>query len=286
MTAEAAAPTTAGALIEWGASRLSAAGLQSSETDAALLLQSLVGVPATRIRARPMTQLSADQAGLYAGWIERRSAGEPVAYIVGHQSFMGIELLVDPRVLIVRPVTRLLAEAALELARLRGTTGLKAADVGTGSGAIALALVVLEPRIEHIYATDISRDALNVAAVNGDRYGVNDRVEWLEGDLLEPVPEPVDLVVANLPYVPASLASRERTFEPPVAIFGGEGGLALLRRFADQAPTKLRAGGALVLEIGPGQRPGVSRALLEADPRLVIETVPGVDHVLIAELPE
>jgi release factor glutamine methyltransferase len=275
-------PTTAQAAIDWATELLSSVGVRSPEHDATLLLQAATRIPAPRIRAKPRTALTAEQAKLFAGWIDRRSRGEPVGYITGHRVFMGLDLLVDRRVLLTRPLTQAVADVALELARLRGDRNLKAADVGTGSGALALALAVLEPRFERIYASDVSADALAVARANGARYGVNDRVIWLEGDLLDPVPEQVDLIVANLPYVPAS-GEQASPFEPALAFYGGSDGLELLRRFAAQAPAKLSPDGALVLEVGPGQRLPVEQALLAADPDLVVEAVPQIETILIAE---
>jgi release factor glutamine methyltransferase len=197
---------------------------------------------------------------------------------------MGLDLLIDERALIVRPLTRVVAEVALELARLRPVGALTAADIGTGVGALAVALAVLEPRFERVYGTDVSAGALEVARANGARYGLDGRVVWLEGDLLEPLPEAVDVIVANLPYVPHGTAGVG-AFEPEVAIFGGTDGLGLLRRFCQQLPTKLRPAGAVVLEIGPGQREPVAAALVDRLPELLIESVPSSDTILVGERP-
>jgi release factor glutamine methyltransferase len=276
---------TAGAAIGWAAMELAAAGVPHAYSDAAVLLQWAAHLPATRFRADPGIELTSEAYATFANWVARRSVGEPVAYITGHKSFMGLDLIVDKRVLIVRPLTRLVAEVALEWARLRPKGALVAADIGTGVGALAIALAVLEPRFERIYASDYSADALDVARANGARYGLDGRVVWLEGDLLEPIPEPVDLIVANLPYVPQTTPAAGAEFEPSVAFYGGDDGLALLRRFCAQLPAKLRPGGAVVLEIGPDQRAAVETALLEHSPALLIEYVPDNEKILIAELP-
>lgn len=276
---------TAGAAVGWAAMELAVAGVPMAYQDAAVLLQWAANLPATRFRANPGIELTREEFATFADWVARRSRGEPVAYITGHKSFMGLDLLVDKRVLIVRPLTRLVAEVALEWARLRPGGSLRAADIGTGVGALAIALAVLEPRFERIYGSDYSADALDVARANGARYGLDGRVVWLEGDLLEPLPEAVDLIVANLPYVPQTTPAAAVEFEPPVAFYGGDDGLALLRRFCEQLPAKLRPGGAIVLEIGPDQRQSVETALLTHSPALLVESIPDNQKVLIAELP-
>jgi release factor glutamine methyltransferase len=185
-------------------------------------------------------------------------------------------------------------ELVLELARLRGRDDLLLADVGTGSGALALAAAVLEPRLAHVYGTDCSADALEVARRNGARYGLDARVSWLQGDLLTPVPEPVDYILANLPYLPLDqlpldppgLVRSVLEYEPHVALFGGPDGLDLLRRFVVQVPAKLRPGGAIVLEIGRGQRETLEallRAVLPAARFRVKGKTVWADHVLVAE---
>jgi release factor glutamine methyltransferase len=282
---DASRPMTAGAAIGWAAMELAVAGVPMAYSDAAVLLQWAANMPATRFRADPGIELTGEEFATFAAWVARRSHGEPVAYITGHKSFMGLDLEIDKRVLIVRPLTRLVAEVALELARLHPKGSLIAADIGTGVGALAIALAVLEPRFERIYGSDYSADALEVARANGARYGLDKRIVWLEGDLLEPIPEPVDLMVANLPYVPQPITAPAVEYEPHVAFYGGDDGLELLRRFSRQLPAKLRPGGAVVLEIGPDQRSPVEAALLEHSPALLIEYVPDNEKILIAELP-
>ncbi|MBI2912221.1 MAG: peptide chain release factor N(5)-glutamine methyltransferase, partial [Chloroflexi bacterium] len=205
---------------------------------------------------------------LYAGWqellgpaerrrfrhvVRRRVSGIPTAYLLGRREFYGVELAVDRRVLIPRPETETLVEAALAwAARHRVET---AADIGTGSGAIAIALALHLPRAR-VYATDLSREALAVARKNIRALGLQRQVRLLWGDLGEPLPEPVDLIVANLPYVPT--AEMAETGEPPLARDGGTGGLDLIRRLLQQAPPWLRAGGAVLLEIDPRQAEAVA----------------------------
>jgi release factor glutamine methyltransferase len=287
---DAAAHTWASHLARAEA-RLADAGSPSPALDAAVLLQWVTHVPAARLIAEGQTPLSAEQVALYDSWVARRAQHEPVAYITGHKAFMGLDLYVDRRTLLVRPLSQALVEIVLELARLSGRDDLIAADVGTGSGALALALAALEPGFARIYGTDCSAEALAVARINGARHGMDGRITWLEGDLLAPVPEAVDYLLANLPYIPADLpgiAPSVRDYEPPVALYGGPDGLDLLRRFLTQVPAKLRPGGALVMEIGSGQRRDVEALLRASLPAARIHA-PGqatwATHLLVAECP-
>lgn len=273
------------ALLAWASEALTAAGLPTPDLDAAVLLQWLSGTPASRLAADPTLPLAQDATDRYVSWVRRRAGGEPVSYITGHKAFMGLDLLVNADVLLVRPLTRVVVEVVLELVRLRGGAPVTAADIGTGSGAVAVALAVLEPRIERIYATDISREALAVGRRNGHRYRLDGIVEWLEGDLLLPLPEPVDLLVANVPYVPAGTGGGAGPvrFEPDIAFDGGPDGTALIRRLVSQLPGRLRPGARVVLEVGPHERTEIETALVAALPTLVIHRrlPPGI---VVAEL--
>jgi release factor glutamine methyltransferase len=216
-----------------------------------------------------------------------------VAYITGHKTFMGLDLLVDRRVLLVRPSTVWLVEVALESLRSRppAERELLVADIGTGCGAIALALGLFEPRIGHIYAVDCSADALEVARTNGARYLLNVLISWLEGDTLDPVPEPVDLIVANLPYLrreAKQAAPAILTYEPHMALFSEEEGLAHIRNLITQASAKLRPGGTLLFALDDEQRPAVAALLAEALPQAHVWFGPphvGGDHFAVAQLP-
>jgi release factor glutamine methyltransferase len=247
------------------------------ELDAQVLLAHVGAATRATPLAYPERPLSSQQAARLAELVARRLNSEPVAYLTGHREFMGLDFLTDRRALIPRPETELVVEAALRDIRERlnalPSAPLVVADIGTGSGAIALALAVHEPRLPHVYATDISPDALALAATNADRLGVADRVTLLQGDLLDPLPEQVDVLIANLPYV----APREaggmppdvRLYEPSLALYGDEDGLGHLRRLFAQMPAHLRAGGSLYLEFGFDQR-----AAIEA---LARATLPGAD---------
>lgn len=240
-------------------------GEESAALDAQLLLAHVTGLSRSHVLAYPEQPLSPDDAARYAALVARRAAREPVAYLTGHREFMGLDFLTDARALIPRPETELLVEAALVDVRARLAEAAApapiVADIGTGSGAIAVSLARLEPRLETIYATDISADALALARENAQRQRVGRRIHFLEGDLLLPLPEPVDVLLANLPYVAPRdeplLADDVRRYEPSRALYGDDDGLGHLRRLFAQAPERLRPGAAILLEFGYDQRASV-----------------------------
>ncbi len=241
--------------------------------DAQVLLAHVTGATRATLLAYPERALTPDQAAEYAGLVARRAALEPVAYLTGQREFMGLMFHVDRRALIPRPETELLVEATLREVRQRLDDPARpapiAADIGTGSGAIAVALAALEPRLPRVYAVDISPDALALAAENAAALGVAARVIPLEGDLLAPLPEPVDIILANLPYIAphdTEVAPSVHGYEPHLALYSPERGLAHIRRLLEQAPAKLRPGGALFLEFGYDQRAAVETLAREAFP--------------------
>lgn len=257
--------------------------------DAQVVLAYVAGMPRAMLLAHPERDLSQWQAAQFADLMRRRLAGEPVAYLVGHREFYGLELMTDARALIPRPETELLVEAALAALRdkLRrrdpqpsSLTRLVAADIGTGTGAIALALAAQEPCIDLVYGVDISADALALARENAQRLGPVDRVRFLQGDLLAPLPEPVDLLLANLPYVAPhetpSLPEEVHRYEPDLALYADEGGLSLLRRFFAEAPAKMRPQGIVGVEFGYDQRGAVESLARTAFPGATIRV--GTDY--------
>jgi release factor glutamine methyltransferase len=230
----------------------------NARLDAQVLLSHTLRTERSYLYAYPEQVLTSGQEQEYQALINRRSRGEPIAYLVGHKEFYGLDFLVDKRVLIPRPETELLVEAALNACRKMFDVGRTpvVADIGTGSGAIAVTLVVFESRLPYLYACDISTDALDVAYLNCLRHHVEDRVRLLHGDLLAPLPEPVDLITANLPYVGTDeleeLPPDVRAYEPHLALFSGPLGLDLLLRFFQelQRSQKLKEGAILLVEIG------------------------------------
>ena len=204
--------------------------------------------------------------------LQLRTAREPLAYILGFREFYGLDIHVNPTVLVPRQETELLVDGVLGYARKRRDQPLLIADVGTGSGAIAVAVAVHVPSAT-VYATDTSRGALEVADVNRRRHGVSNNVHLLSGDLLEPLPAPVDVVVCNLPYLDgdemATLPPEVRR-EPPSALNGGGEGLQVIRRLLREAPSYLRPGGLLLVEIGPDQLEPVLRLGRESFPTAAV----------------
>lgn len=257
---------TIGDALNRGSRFLHQNGSESPRLDAEVLLAHLLGRDRVYLYRESRQELGDDTAARYRSLLERRAAGEPVAYITGHREFMGLDFLVGPPVLIPRPETELLVERALEA--LAGWPGRRiAVDVGTGSGAVAVSLARLAPGCR-VYATDVSAEALAVARENARRLGA--RVFFGRGDLLDPLrgvlhPGTVAVMAANLPYIPGSemleLPRSVRDFEPRQALDGGPDGLAHYCRLVPQAGDFLAPGGTLLMEIGPDQA-GQARALV------------------------
>lgn len=285
--------TTIRQALEQGTLTLTKAGQDQvkARLDAQVLLSHTLQVERSILYAHPKRTLTPEEEQQFFTLIERRSRGEPVAYLTGHKEFYGLDFLVDKRVLIPRPETELLVETALNVCRQMLEAGRTpiTADIGTGSGIIPVTLAVLEPRLPYLYATDISSDALEVAYLNCQLYHVEHRVRLLKGDLLAPLPEPVDILTANLPYVGTDemgdLATDVSAFEPHLALFSGPEGLDLLRRFFTDLheSCKVLEGGVLLLEIGYRQREPLTSLLHELWPQAKIafkKDYTGWDRVL------
>jgi release factor glutamine methyltransferase len=212
-------------------------------------------------------EITAKDAEKYVSLLERRLKGEPIQYISREVEFFGLTLAVTPKVLIPRPETEHLVEKAIELSYCY--PGARILDVGTGSGAIAIAIAHDCSRSTKITATDLSKPALKIAQFNARRVGFADRIRFLHGDLLEPVAgEQFDIVVSNPPYVPAadrdSLDVEVRDYEPALALFAGEDGLEVYRRLIPAAFAVLASGGFIALEMGFGQSDAVGSLLADA----------------------
>jgi len=241
-----------------------------------VLLAHALGVDRAALITDPRRELTAAEAGRFRTLAARRREREPVAYIVGTKGFRRIELAVDPRVLIPRPETEHLVEAALALPQ-----GARVVDVGTGSGAVALALADERPDLR-LVGTDASAEALTVARLNGRRLGLD--VEWVLGDLLDPVASTIDAVVCNPPYVRDSdpLPPDVAGYEPALALFGGPDGLAVVRRLVLAAAA--RGAGFLALEVGEGQVPAVGALVRGAGYTDVhaVADLAGIERVVVA----
>jgi release factor glutamine methyltransferase len=223
-------------------------------------------------------ELSTEQEKGFWHLIQHRLSGEPTAYIIGHREFYGLDFFIDCRVFIPRPETELLVETALKLSQERHYT--TAADIGTGCGAIAISLALNLPRTR-IFASDVSADALEVARINCQKHGVVDRIRLLHGDMLEPLPEPVDLITANLPYVTKGEISRSglADFEPSIALDGGADGLDKIRPLCQQVADKLSHRGCMLLEIGQGQSRAVTSLIQRCFPSASVEIIPDLQGI-------
>lgn len=276
-------------LLRAATARLSAPSA-TPRLDAELLLAHALAWPRARLLAERDHPPTAGEAAAFAGMLERRAQGEPVAYLVGHKAFYGLDLIVTPATLVPRPETELLVELAIAAARriaeAAGAAPLRIADIGTGTGAIALALAAHLPGAM-VYATDLSAAALAVARRNIERHGLEGRVVALHGDLLAPLPEPVDLLVSNPPYtILAEVEPNVRAHEPHLALDGGPDGAAVYRRLCAGAPAALRPGGAVLLEIGAWQGElvaGLLRAQLPGAAVSVHQDLARHDRVVVAE---
>jgi len=275
--------------------RLREAGCDSPQLDSALLMAHVLNVSKTWLYAHPHRHLTEAEIAQFEALVRRRIRQEPVAYLVGHRAFYGLDIIVNRHVLIPRPETELLVERVLDYVHRLQEEGEQpvVADIGTGSGAIAVAVAVNAPGVR-VYAVDISAEALAVARQNIARYGLEGRVELLEGNLTDPLPTAADVIVANLPYIPTSqiplLPATVRDYEPTVALDGGPDGLQAFRAFFDGlvragSAARLRPGGRIYLEIGADQGPAVTLLAGLALPGAEVYVLPdyaGRDRIVVA----
>jgi release factor glutamine methyltransferase len=270
------------ACIDAARTRLRTAGVpdREAELDARVLARHVLGWDAARLLTDGTAPAPLNFTTAYDALIDRRTAREPMAYILGMQEFWGLAFEVGPAVLIPRPETEVLVEAALS--RIPEAGSFDVADVGTGSGCVAIAIARDRPRAS-LVAADIARDALEIAAANARRHGVADRITFACGDLLalpSLAQRTFDLIVSNPPYVAeddrSTLQPEVRDYEPAAALFAGRDGLSIIRRLVAQSVARLRPGGFLMFEIGQGQDDAV-RELISATPGL---TMSGLKHDL------
>ncbi|MFI5059488.1 MAG: peptide chain release factor N(5)-glutamine methyltransferase [Candidatus Acidiferrales bacterium] len=304
--------------LKQGLAQLREAHVPSFTLSAELLLLHVLGRDRTWIYAHPEETISAEDEARYFALVARRAAGEPTQYLTGKQEFWGLEFEVTPDVLIPRPETEHLIEAALDRLAVReiragrrqtlSGAGLQIADVGTGSGCIAIALAKELPGAK-IFATDISSKALEIARRNAVRHGFSDRIHFIECNLLDDVVHAAvhelqvtslpavaghesrsfDLIVSNPPYVGrcevATLPREVREHEPKVALYGGEEGYDLYGELIRQSAEHLKPGGILVLELGHDSLPAV-QPLLDAANWInigVTNDLAGISRVIAAE---
>lgn len=287
--AESGSRETLATLIRRAAERLARAGISTPRLDAEVLLRHALGIDRTRLFLRLSEPLGDDDARTFASLIDRRLAGEPVAYITGTREFMGLPFIVTPDVLVPRPETELLVEWALETIAGRDTATV--VDIGTGSGAIAISIAALAPASAtvSVVGIDISERALAVATRNLTLIAPRHPVTLRQGSLAEPIREPVDLVLANLPYLtPEQISSNPvLSAEPRVALDGGTQGLDLVDELVRSLPRVLSPSGAAGLELDPTQCEAVRTALTDAFPghdvRIITDLAGHPRHVVMRQ---
>lgn len=275
---------TVRAALADAARRLGGAGVADAEREAAWLLAHVLALRVGELRVQGDRVLYPADASAFAGLVERRAGREPIQYILGTEEFLGMTFRVSPAVLIPRLDTEVLVRETA--ARLSGAT--RIADIGTGSGAIAVGLATLLPQAT-VVAVDISAAALEVAASNAARAGVAGRVEFRQGDLLEPLAdERFDAIVSNPPYIPEGdmpgLMPEVRRWEPSIALVAGPDGLDVYRRLVAGATGHLNSGGFLAVEVGIGQAAQVAE--LFAGAGLAVETrrdSAGIERVVVGQ---
>ncbi|HEY7034505.1 MAG TPA: peptide chain release factor N(5)-glutamine methyltransferase [Thermomicrobiales bacterium] len=282
-----ATPDTFADAIGRAANLFAGSGSPSPRLDAEVLLCHVLGLDRTQLFVRLREPLSPQDLARFAELIERRRTGEPVAYLTGKREFMGLPFMVGPGVLIPRPETEVIVEWALGW--LRGRPPATVVDVGTGSGAIALSIAAMRRGSgDRVIAVDRSEPAIGYATANRERLGLVDTVQLVRGDLVTWCAGPVDLVLANLPYLrPEQRAGNaDLHAEPEMALVSGDDGLAAIRRLLADAPRILAPGGAIALEIDPSQVVAVrkmARAALPESRIDVLQDLAGLDRVVVAD---
>ncbi len=257
------------------------------ELEAELLLRHCLGVDRASLYRLLTAELSEEEQQRFRDLVRRRLIHEPTAYIIGHKEFFGLDFEVTPAAIIPRPETEVLVELAIEAAHKKLLAdALPIADVGTGSGAIAVALASALPEGK-ITATDTSPEALELAQRNAARHRVDKRIRFLQSDLLDTVPGRVDVLVANLPYVTTAdwkaLPPEIKDNEPREGLDGGPDGLRVIERLLEQAPARLSPSGVLLAEIGDMQGRAAKAAARAAFPEAAVKVMPdpsGRDRVL------
>jgi release factor glutamine methyltransferase len=269
--------------------RLRAADIDDAWLEAEVLLRYALGLDRHSLFARLQQPIEPQQQATYDALLQRRLAHEPTAYIVGRREFFGLELECTPAALIPRPETELLVEETLAIVRSAeiAQRAWEIVDVGTGNGAVAVALAVNLPGAR-IIGIDVSRQALLLARRNAERHRVADRACLVQSDLLSPLARPVDVVVANLPYVSTAdwkaSPPEIREHEPRAALDGGPEGTALLERLLAEAPACLGRPGWLLAEIGDEQGERLRRLAAQRFPQADVEVkadLAGLDRLLV-----
>jgi len=277
--------------LEWAKKLLKSKSVDGPEASAEFLLQQIIGEDKVYIFSHPDQVLTAEQQKQFEEWISRRAKHEPVWYITGKIEFLGLYFTVNQSVLIPRPETELLIEKIAEHIR-EGFAPKKVLDVGTGSGAIIISLANMLKGKSEYFASDISAEALEVAKENAENLGLSDSICFRLGDLFEPWKgQKFDLIVANLPYVPeADLETLKPdlvNYEPHIALFSGEDGLTLYRKFFQEVGKHLNEHGKIFCEIGYNQGDKIKDILTQVSPSAevtVLNDYADVDRIVIIEI--
>lgn len=284
-------PGTVGEAVSWAERVLDEAGVAECTSHARLLLSRAMGVDSTWLFTHPEQRIPEAARSAFADLVARRSLREPLQHLLGETEFWSMRLAIGPGALIPRPETETLVEAVLaELGP--GSSAPRLADVGTGSGCVALALLCERP-LARVVGTDVSKDALAIALANATALGFDDRLELRVGHLAEPLVglAPFDAVVANLPYVTEAewkrLEPEVRDHDPRQSLVGGVDGTELIAELALAAPEVLTAGGLLALEVGAGQAREIARRLRATgyDGVGVREDLSGIERVVTGRRP-
>jgi release factor glutamine methyltransferase len=274
-------------VIQWTTEHFQKKGLDNPRLEAEVLLAHLLGIDRMGLYLNYDRPLKEEERTAYREMIQRRMAGEPIAYIVGYKEFWSMRFQVSPECLIPRPETEHLVEEAVRIGK-----GLeppvRALEIGYGSGAVAIALAK-ELEEAQIVATDISPGASSLAQVNADAHGVEGRIKFVLGVLYPPGEGPFNLICSNPPYIPTAevlaLAPEVRDYEPLTALDGGEDGLRFFREIAQGASGFLISGGWLLLEMGQGQAAQVA-AILQEQGFMHMDLIPdyaGIKRVIRAQ---
>lgn len=283
---------TVGTARSWAIGEFRRAQVESPETSADLFLGFVLGWDRVRLLSRLEESLAEEAWIRFRNLILRRAKGEPLQYLTGEQEFFGLPFHVTPEVLIPRPETELLVEEALNLMRGLSLQEIRFLDVGTGSGCIAVSIARENPASIGC-AIDISATALQIARGNAARHGVERRIQFVQADLLEcfPLAPAFDFILSNPPYVDLeeydSLPVEIKEHEPRAALLGGEAGLKIYSRLIPAAPSRLRTGGYLMLELGAGQDERVGQ-LVETQGlsvEKVLKDLRGIPRCIVARKP-
>ena len=278
-------------LLEGTAARLEDRNVQEARVKTELMISHILKCRRLEVHLRREETVPRPALERLEGFVARLLEGEPLQYVLGETVFMGHPFKVDRRALIPRPETELLVEAVLKNEGLWHKELPRVADIGTGSGCIAISLTMASPRAK-FYAVDISPAALDLARENARSLGVEDRIEFIHGSLLDPLePDSLDAIVSNPPYVATAeyrrLPREIHDHEPPMALEGGPDGLSVISRLVQQAATRLKSGGILLMEIGEDQAAQV-RELMEASGFFnveIIKDLAGQDRIAVCGKP-